>query len=439
MKKVAVVAIVGRPNVGKSALFNRLIKDRVAIVDDRPGVTRDRIYQRTQWLNQEFWLVDTGGLTDEISDLQTQILMQVQIAIEQADVIIFATNYQEGLQDFEKQIAQMLYKTKKKIILVANKYDHLQINNQIYEFMALGFGEPIAVSALHGIGIGNLLDKIITDLKKLPSFDNDVNETGTKIAIIGRPNVGKSSLANALLGQPRSVVANIAGTTTDAIDTAFVRNKKEYVIIDTAGIRKRGKVQITLEKYSVLRALKAVERSDIVLLLLDGSTSIKEQDAKIGAIATDAYKPVIFVVTKSDLMEKQPQVQRDFETSIRMHFKYLAYAFVIFTSAVANKNLNKILLTVNKVETKQNSRIQTSIVNEVLAKAQLLHQPPIFQGARLKIYYATQVSQKPLTFVLFVNNADHVHFSYERFLENQLRETFDFQGIPLRLIFRSKK
>lgn len=439
MKNSAIVAIIGRPNVGKSTLFNRLIKNRLSIVDDTVGVTRDRIYQKAQWLNREFWLVDTGGLGFGNDELQEQILLQAQIAIEQADVIIFTTNYQERLQDEEKQIAKMLYGINKPVILVVNKYDNQQVNNELYEFIQLGFGEPIAVSSTHGIGIGDLLDKIIFSLNQLNLEIKPDLENETKMAIIGRPNVGKSSLTNALLNESRVVVSNVPGTTTDAVDSSFVRNGQKFVVIDTAGIRKRGKVQTNLEKYSVLRALKAVERSDIVLLVLDGKEGIREQDAKIGAIAKEGYKPVIIVVNKYDEMEKTKKTLDDFRKEIQVHFKYLHYAFVIFVSALKNVHLAKIFQNINKIQEKQNLRIQTSVVNEILSKAQLLHQPPIFQGERLKIYYATQVSKQPITFVLFVNNPKHLHFSYARFLENQLREYFDFQGIPLRLIFRQRK
>lgn len=437
-KTLPIVAIIGRPNVGKSTLFNRILKDRHSIIDDQSMVTRDRIYQKAQWLNREFWLVDTGGIDFVNTELQEQVLLQTQIAIEEADLILFTTSFLERLHPLEKQIAKLLYKKQNNVLLVVNKYDSNQITNELYEFMQLGFGEPIPVSAEHGIGIGDLLDKIIFNINKISINIKSDNINEIKFSIVGRPNVGKSSLTNAILNESRVVVSEIAGTTTDAVDIAFKRNNENYLVIDTAGMRKRGKLQTKLEKYSVLRTLKAIERSDIVLLVVDGSEELKEQDAKIGAVASDLFKPVIIVVNKYDQMDKDSHSLKKFEESIRQHFKYLQYAFIIYVSAWKKLKINNIFSVLDKIQTKQNTRISTSVVNEVLNDAQLMHQAPIHKAERLKIYYATQVSAKPITFVLFVNDPKHLHFSYYRYLENQFRKYFDFQGIPIRLIFRKK-
>lgn len=433
MKK-AFVAIVGRPNVGKSTLFNRIIKSRHSIVDDQPGVTRDRIYQQAEWLTRNFWLIDTGGITWSENDLMQNIKMQAEIAIEQADTIIFVTNFQEGLTSEDSLIAKILYKSKKPIILAINKYDNLKNSENLYEFRQLGFKENIAVSSNHGIGIGDLLDKVINTLPI--SVESD--ELTTKFAIVGRPNVGKSSLTNAILKSQRVIVSPNAGTTTDAIDTIFQYQNDQYLVIDTAGIRRKGKISEKLEKYSVLRAIHAIERSDVVLLMLDGSVEIREQDSKIASIAFESYKPIVIVVNKWDLVSNKEAEQKKMINQIHEHFKFLSYALIIFISAKNSEKINSIFTKLKIIKENSKLRIQTSVLNEILTKAQLINQSPIFNGDRLKIYYGSQVSVEPVTFVLFVNSSKYLHFSYERFLENQIRNAFGFEGVPIKLIFRDR-
>lgn len=433
MKK-AFVAIVGRPNVGKSTLFNRIIKSRHSIVDDQPGVTRDRIYQQAEWLTRNFWLIDTGGITWTENDLMQNIKMQAEIAIEQADTIIFVTNFQEGLTNEDSLIAKILYKSKKSIILAINKYDNLKNSENLYEFRQLGFKEYIAVSSNHGIGIGDLLDKVINTLPI--SIEDD--QATTKFAIVGRPNVGKSSLTNAILKSERVIVSPVAGTTTDAIDTIFQYQNDQYLVIDTAGIRRKGKISEKLEKYSVLRAIHAIERSDVVLLILDGSVEIREQDSKIASIAFESYKPIVIVVNKWDLVSNKEAEQKKMINQIHEHFKFLSYALIIFVSAKNNEKINNIFTKLKIIKENSKLRIQTSVLNEILTKAQLINQSPIFNGDRLKIYYGSQVSVEPVTFVLFVNSPKYLHFSYERFLENQIRNAFGFEGVPIKLIFRDR-
>lgn len=431
-----IAAIVGRPNVGKSTIFNRMIGERKSIVEDTPGVTRDRIYGKVEWLTQEFRLIDTGGIQLADQPFQAEIRMQVEIAVDEADVIIFVVNGKEGVTNDDEYIAHMLQRSKKPVILAVNKVDNVEMQNNIYEFYQLGVGDPIAVSGVHGIGIGDILDDII---KSFPEKKINDYEGMTKFCLIGRPNVGKSSLVNALLNEDRSIVSQVEGTTRDAIDTAFQRDGKEYVVIDTAGIRKRGKVYEAIEKYSVLRALSAIERSDVVLVVLDGEQGIREQDKHVAGYAHEAGKGVILVYNKWDAVEKDEQTMNQITKKLRQEFIYLDYAPILFVSAKSGQRVNALLPLIDEVHDYALLRIQTNILNEVIMDAQLMTPPPTHKGQRLKIYYASQVAVAPPTIVLFVNDPDLLHFSYQRYLENRLREAFGFTGTTLRIIARERK
>lgn len=431
-----VVAIVGRPNVGKSTLFNRIVGERLSIVEDTPGVTRDRIYAKANWLTKDFRVIDTGGIQLKDQSFQEEIRVQVEIAIEEADVIIFAVNGREGLTDDDRYIAKMLHRTQKPVLLAVNKTDNLEQVGNSYEFYALGFEDVIAVSSLHGIGVGDLLDKIIALFPKhhLKDYEGMV-----KFAVIGRPNVGKSSLVNAILNQERVIVSDIEGTTRDAVDTAFKQEGKEYVIIDTAGIRKRGKVFENIEKYSVLRALQAIERADVILFVIDGLAGIREQDKHVAGYAYEAGKPIVVIYNKWDAVEKDTQTMHKVTAEIRKQFVYLSFAPILFVSALHRQRLNQIVPTIDRVYEFSQMRIQTSILNEVIMDAQRITPPPTHQGQRLNILYASQVAIAPPTFVLFVNDPSLLHFSYRRYLENRLREAFIFEGTPIRILARIKE
>lgn len=431
-----VVAIVGRPNVGKSTIFNRIVGERVSIVEDIPGVTRDRIYSSAEWLTHDFNIIDTGGIEIGDEPFLEQIRQQAEIAIEEADVIIFMTNGREGVTAADEQVAKILYKTKKPVVLAVNKIDNPDMREMIYDFYALGFGEPWPISGSHGLGLGDLLDECA---KHFPQEDeNQYGDDVIKFSLIGRPNVGKSSLVNAFLGQERVIVSNIAGTTRDAIDTPYEYDGHEYVIIDTAGMRKKGKVYETTEKYSVLRALRAIERSDVVLVVLNAEEGIQEQDKKIAGYAHEAGKAIVIVVNKWDAIEKDEKTMNVFTQQIREHFLFLDYAPIIFVSANTKQRVHQILPIVQRVSENHAMRIQSSILNEVIEDAVARNPAPTDKGRRLRIYYATQVAIQPPTFVVFVNETELMHFSYERFLENRIRETFDFEGTPLRLITRAR-
>ncbi|WP_339040872.1 ribosome biogenesis GTPase Der [Spiroplasma endosymbiont of Apeira syringaria] len=437
MNKLPKVVIVGRPNVGKSSIFNRILQKKVAIIEDMPGATRDRIYGICEWLTQNFVIIDTGGITKTITNFTQQINQQVNIALAEADIVLFVCSYQEGLTHEDEDIAKLLYRTKKPVIIIANKYDNVQKDNdKIYDYLKVGFGEPILVSASHGVGFGDLLDMIIT---KLPKEVHTEKKENINLAIIGRPNVGKSSLVNTILQENRVIVSPIAGTTTDAIDSNFVYNKKQYCVIDTAGIRRKGKITEDLEKYSLIRTTNAIERSDIVLFLLDGSVEIQEQDLTIAGMAKNLDKPVIIIVNKWDLVKKNEKTMQEFTKKIKEKFKYLEYSFVVYLSALENTRIHTLFATINEVLVNMNLRIKTSILNEIINKAQLINEPPYFKGGRLKIYYTTQVEKNPPTFILMVNDPQRCHFSYERFLINQIRERFGFQGVPIKLRFRMRK
>lgn len=431
-----IAAIVGRPNVGKSTIFNRMIGERKSIVEDTPGVTRDRIYGKVEWLTQEFRLIDTGGIQLADQPFQEEIRMQVEIAVDEADVIIFVVNGKEGITNDDEFIARMLQRSEKPVILAVNKVDNAEMQANIYEFYNLGIGDPIAISGVHGIGIGDILDEV---LKSFPDKKVDDYEGMTKFCLIGRPNVGKSSLVNALLKEDRSIVSQIEGTTRDAIDTPFHHEDKDYVVIDTAGIRKRGKVYEAIEKYSVLRAMSAIERSDVVLVVLDGELGIREQDKHVAGYAHEAGKGVILVYNKWDTVEKDEQTMNQITKKLRQEFIYLDYAPVLFVSAKSGQRVNALLPLIDEVHNFSLLRIQTNILNEVIMDAQLMTPPPTHKGQRLKIYYASQVAVAPPTIVLFVNDPSLLHFSYQRYLENRLREAFGFTGTTLRIIARERK
>ena len=430
------VAIVGRPNVGKSTVFNRMLEKRMSIVEDTPGVTRDRIYGDCQWLSKTYRLIDTGGIQIEDVPFQKEINAQVDIAIEEAEVIIFITDGKAGLSNDDEYIAKLLRKSKKPIILAVNKIDDITKIDNIYEYYKLGIGEPMAISGIHGIGIGDLLDKV-TEL--MPEHKEDTYDGMIKFAIIGRPNVGKSSLTNAFLKQNRVIVSDIEGTTRDAIDTVFTANEKDYVVIDTAGIRKRGKVYENIEKYSVLRAKAAIDRSDVSLVVLDGSTGIIEQDKHVAGLAHEARKGVIIVYNKWDTVVKDEKTMVNITKEIRKQFVYLDYAPVAFVSAKDNKRIDTILPLIDMVYENVNKRIKTNVLNEVILDAQMANPAKPHNGKKLKIYYASQVSVAPCTIVLFVNDPELMHFSYQRYIENKVREAFGFEGVPISIVARKRE
>lgn len=431
------VAIVGRPNVGKSTIFNRIVGERISIVEDVPGVTRDRIYSSGEWLNQYFNIIDTGGI--EISDapFMTQIREQAEIAIDEADVIIFMTNGREGLTSADEEVAKILYRSKKPVVVAVNKVDNPDMRDTLYDFYALGFGEPIPISGSHGLGLGDLLDFVIENFPK--DQEEDYDDDIIKFSLIGRPNVGKSSLVNALLGEERVIVSDIAGTTRDAIDTPYSYDGKDYVIIDTAGMRKKGKVYETTEKYSVLRALRAIERSDVVLVVINGEEGIIEQDKKIAGYAHEAGRAIVIVVNKWDAVEKDDKTMKEFEQKIRDHFLFLDYAPVVFLSAKTKKRIHTLIPKIEMASENHSMRVVTTVLNDVIMDAVAMNPTPTDKGQRLKIYYATQVAVKPPTFVIFVNDPELLHFSYKRFLENRIRDAFGFEGTPIKLIARPRK
>jgi GTP-binding protein len=429
------VAIVGRPNVGKSSLFNRLVGSRLSITDDQPGVTRDRIYAKTEWLTKSFAVIDTGGI--EISDAPflEQIKQQADVAIKEADLILFVVDSRAGLTDDDLFIAKRLYPTDKDVVVVVNKVDNLDLKQAIYEFYALGFGDPIAVSANHGIGMGELMDEIIKHMgDEVEKEDDD----SIKIAVIGYPNVGKSSLTNAILGQERVIVSEIAGTTRDAIDTPFTKDKVKYTIIDTAGIKKRGQVYENTEKYSVLRALQAIERCDVALIVVDGSRDIIAQDLHVAGNIQDYAKASVVVVNKWDIVDKDEKTMKKMTEKIYDTFKFLTYTEVCYVSAKENRRIDTLFPAINKAFENYNKRIPTNVINDILVDSVAMNPPAIFNKGKAKFSYVTQVATKPPTFVVFVNDPNYIHFSYQRYLENQFRKAFDFTGTPIKLIFRKK-
>ncbi|MXQ52244.1 ribosome biogenesis GTPase Der [Shimazuella alba] len=432
-----VVAIVGRPNVGKSTIFNRLAGERIAIVQDEPGITRDRIYTQSDWNGERFHVIDTGGLEfgeqDEILD---HIRNQAELALEESDVILFVVDGREGITSGDEEVARLLHKTNKPVIIVANKIDHHKHADLAYEFYQLGFEHVVAVSSLHGTGTGDMLDLTVSLFPE--KIEETYDEETIKVSLIGRPNVGKSSLVNAILGEERVIVSPVAGTTRDAIDTPFTHDGESIVLIDTAGLRKRGKVYESIEKFSVLRAMQAIERSDVCLIVLDGERGIAEQDKKIAGYAHEAGRAAIFVVNKWDAVEKDEKTMDRFRKEIRFQFQFMSYAPILFTSAKTKQRVGKVLPKVKEVAEQHAMRISTSVINQVMQDAITMTPPPSDKGRRFKVQYATQVAVKPPTMVLFVNDPELAHFSYLRYLENQLREAFAFEGTPLKILLRKK-
>ena len=429
------VAIIGRPNVGKSTIFNRLIGERYSIVADEEGITRDRIYAKARWLTREFYLIDTGGIEVANRPFQEQIRMQAEIAIEEADVIVFVVDSRVGVTDDDKLITTLLRKSKKPIVLAANKVDDTHLKDGIYDFYSLGIGDPIPVSAVHGIGIGDVLDEVC---KNLPAEEEILDGDEIKFCLIGRPNVGKSSLVNALLKQDRVIVSNIEGTTRDAIDTPFSHEGVNYRVIDTAGLKKRGRIYEAIDKYSALRALMAIDRVDVVLLVIDAEVGIREQDKNIVSYALDAHKGIVIVVNKWDTVDKDEKTMSQYTKKIRNEFKFIDYAPICYVSAINKSRIPTLFDALNLAYEGANKRVQTSILNQVIMDAQQFNPPAEFNGGRIKINYANQVAVKPPTIVFFCNNPDFLHFSYKRYLENQIREAFGFEGSPIKFIFRAK-
>ena len=436
MTNKGIVAIVGSPNVGKSTIFNRMVGERHAIVDDEAGITRDRLYGTAEWLGNKFSVIDTGGIEVKNTTFQVEIRAQAEIAIEEADVIVFATDGKLGVTNDDRAVAKILNKSKKKVILAVNKIDGGANIADAQEFYSLGLGHPMVVSGAHGIGLGDLMNEII---KFLPDVEEKKEEDKIVFSLIGRPNVGKSSLANAILNQERVIVSNVSGTTRDSIDTAFNRNGKDYVVIDTAGLKKRGKIYESIDKYSAIRALKAIERSEIVVLVLDGDQGITDQDKHVIQYACDLHKAIIICVNKWDLVNKSTNTMSDFTKKIRNEYKFLDYAPVIYLSALKKQRLDTLFDALEMVHEAYYTRIQTSVLNEVLQDAQIMNQAPDFNGGRLKIYFGSQVDVAPPCIVLFVNNPDFMHFSYKRYIDNRLRETFNFEGTPINIQTRMKK
>lgn len=433
----SVVAIVGRPNVGKSTIFNRLVGERISIVNDIPGVTRDRIYAEGEWLTSTFNVIDTGGIEIGDEPLLVQMRYQAEVAVDEADVIIFLVNGKEGITAADEEVAKLLYKSNKPIVLGVNKIDNPEMRERIYEFYALGFGEPFPISGAHGLGLGDLLDDVVG---KFPEREiENVDQDTVYFSLIGRPNVGKSSLVNALLNQDRVIVSEVEGTTRDAIDTHLHKDDQDFVIIDTAGMRKRGKVYESTEKYSVLRALKAIERSDVVLVLIDAETGIREQDKKIAGYAHEAGRAIIIVVNKWDTVDSNEKAIKEFEEKVRAHFLFLDYAPIVFLSATTKKRIHTLIPAIKVASENHSKRVATNVLNDVIMDAIAMNPTPTFKGKRLKVLYATQVAVKPPSFVVFVNDPELMHFSYQRFLENKIRDAFGFVGTPIKIFARRRQ
>lgn len=432
---LGVVAIVGSPNVGKSTIFNRIVGHRRAIVDDQPGVTRDRLYETAEWLDRSFRVIDTGGIELVDRPFQEQIRVQTQLAIDEADVIVFVADGKKGISNDDRFIAKMLFKTKKPIVLAVNKIDNQDMLFSLGEFYSLGLGEPIATSGEHGIGIGDILDRII---KVLPKVEEQKYDDAITFSIIGRPNVGKSSLVNAILKKDRVIVSDIVGTTRDSIDTKITKDGKDYVVIDTAGLKKRGKIYESIDKYSMLRALAAVDRSEIVLLVIDANEGIIEQDKHVVSYAIEKKKAIIIVVNKWDLVKREQNTQSEFEKEIRKQFQFLEYAPVVFVSAKTGSKVDYIFEKIDMVHKAYDTHIPTSLLNQVVQDAQMMNEAPDFNGGRLKIYFVNQANSCPPTFVLFVNKPKYAHFSYLRYIENRLRASFNLDGTPIEIVLRER-
>lgn len=433
----SVVAIVGRPNVGKSTIFNRLVGERISIVDDVPGVTRDRVYAQGEWLSQYFNIIDTGGIEIGDEPLLQQMRYQAEIAIDEADVIIFLVNGKEGITAADEEVAKLLFKSNKPIVLGVNKIDNPEMRENIYEFYSLGFGTPYPISGSHGLGLGDLLDEVVSHFPQ--KEEEEDNEDTIYFSLIGRPNVGKSSLVNSILNEERVIVSEIEGTTREATDTYLNKDAQEYVIIDTAGMRKRGKVYETTEKYSVLRALKAIERSDVVLVLIDAETGIREQDKKIAGYAHDAGRAIVIVVNKWDTVESNEKTMKEYETKVRKQFQFLDYAPIVFLSAKTKKRLHTLIPSIKVASENHAKRVPTNVLNDIIMDALAMNPTPTLKGRRLKVLYATQVAVKPPSFVVFVNDPELMHFSYKRFLENKIRDAFGFVGTPIEIFARKRQ
>ncbi len=433
-----VVAIVGRPNVGKSTLFNKISGKRIAIVEDTPGITRDRIYADAEWTGREFTLIDTGGIEPASNDIiLSQMRNQANLAIETADVILFMVNVRDGMTAADKDIASMLRKSQKPVILVCNKVDNPgQPPMEVYEFYNLGLGDPVMVSSSHGMGVGDLLDMVCEHFPE--ETEQTEEEDITYVAIVGKPNAGKSSLVNRLLGEDRVIVSNIAGTTRDAIDSRLERNGKKYVLIDTAGMRKRGKIDENVERYSVVRALGSIDRADVCVIMIDAAEGITEQDTKIAGYVHEQGKAAVFAVNKWDLIEKETNTMKNFKDRMLEGFNFMMYAESAFISAKTGQRVDSLFEMIDLAVSENKKRISTGLLNDVINDAIAMVQPPSDKGKRLKIYYCTQASVAPPTFILFVNNADLAHYSYVRYLENKLREAFGFRGTPVKFIIREK-
>ena len=434
-----VVAVVGRPNVGKSTLFNALAGENISIVKDTPGVTRDRIYADVTWLDHIFTLIDTGGIEPDSKDIiLSQMREQAQTAIDTADVIIFLTDVRQGLQDADSKVADMLRRSKKPVVLAVNKVDDFKkYMADVYEFYNLGIGEPYPISAANRLGFGEFLDEVISHFQQ--GGDEEEEDERIKVAIIGKPNVGKSSIINRLIGENRLIVSDIAGTTRDAVDTEITHNGREYVFIDTAGLRRKNKIKEELERYMIIRTVSAVERADIAVLIIDAMEGVTEQDAKIAGIAHDRGKAVIIAVNKWDAIEKDNQTVKEYTQKIRQVLSFMSYAEIMFISAVSGQRLMKLYDVIDAVNENHSMRVATGVLNEIVTEAVALQQPPADKGKRLRIYYTTQVAVKPPTFVIFVNDKELMHFSYLRYLENQIRDTFGFAGTPLKFFVRERK
>ena len=438
-KKKPIVAVIGRPNVGKSTLFNVLAGEMISIVKDTPGVTRDRIYADGTWLDKNFTLIDTGGIEPDSRDIiLAQMREQAEIAIATADVIIFIVDVRQGMTDSDSKVADMLRKSRKPVVLAVNKVDSFaKFGNDVYEFYNLGIGDPIPISATSRLGLGELLDAVIAHFPEQDGEEED--DDRPRIAIVGKPNVGKSSIINKLLGENRVIVSDVAGTTRDAVDTEIVHNGTEYVFIDTAGLRRKSKIKEELERYSIIRTVTAVERADVVLVVIDASEGVTEQDAKIAGIAHDRGKGIIVVVNKWDAIEKNDKTIYEYTNKIKTILSFIPYAEYVFVSAQTGQRLNKLYDLIDMVRENQTMRIQTGVLNEIMTEAVALQQPPSDKGKRLKLYYMTQVAVKPPTFVVFVNDNELMHFSYTRYLENRIRDAFGFRGTALKFIIRERK
>lgn len=433
-----VAAIVGRPNVGKSTLFNKIAGKRISIVEDTPGVTRDRIYTEVEWLDKKFTLIDTGGIEPYSEDvILVQMRRQAEVAIDMADVIAFVVDGQEGINPADQEVANMLRKSKKKVVLIVNKIDAPKYKDNVYEFYNLGLGEPIGISAAQQLGLGDLLDEIISGFPE--EDEEEYDEFTIKVAVVGKPNVGKSSLVNKIIGEERVIVSDVAGTTRDAIDTLFEAGEDKFVFIDTAGLRKKKKIFENIERYSVVRSLTAIERADVCLMVIDAEEGVTEQDTKIAGYINEQGKGVIIVVNKWDLVEKDEKTMNKFIEDIRRDLSFMAYAPTIFISARTGQRVVKVLELIKYVSNQHAMRISTGMVNDVINEAVLMNQPAISGGRRLKILYSTQVAVKPPTFALFVNDPDIMHFSYQRYLENQLRKSFGFEGTPIKFLLRKRE